>query len=404
VSTLQFNPLDPELVRDRHSIYRRFRESGPVHFEEALGTYFVWGHEEARQVLRAPGGELHFAEFQATRLPAGVSAEEQPYCQGLGDFLLAKMGADHRRVRATVAKHFTPVRVAAMREQMTAKAGELVDGFAGQGEVEIMEAFALPLPLSSISSLLGIGAADSARIARHLRHFKLAIQLTPLTPGQLDQVNAGFATLREIFSEIIAARRANPGEDLLSMLISEYERGELTEEELFAAAWGLYAAGHESTAGFIGLSLLVLLEHPEQLLALRKDMTLIPTAVEELLRYRGLAEATHRILPEPIEVAGHRIPAGTPIVVYFTSANRDERWCPRAEEFVITAERPTDHFAFSDGPHKCAGQHLARATLSVALSTLLTRLPNLRLDGEVEWDLENLPIITAKRVRLAWDT
>jgi pimeloyl-[acyl-carrier protein] synthase len=404
VTTLQFNPLDPELIRDRHAIYRRFRDAGPVHFEETLGAHFVWGHDEARQVLKAPGGELHFAEFQSTRLPDGVRADEQPYCQGLRDFLLAKMGEDHSRVRRTFVKHFTPARVSAMHDQMTVRANDLVDTFVDRGEVEIMEAFALPLPLSLISSLLGIDESESARIAVHLRHFKLAIQLTPLDHDQLEQVNSGFARLQEIFTEIIAERRQNPGGDLLSMLISEHERGELTEGELFAAAWGLYAAGHESTAGFTGLSLITLLDHPDQLAALREDPTLITGAVEELFRYRGFAEATHRILPEAIELAGHRIPAGTPIVVYFTSANRDERWCPRAEEFDITVPRPGDHFAFSDGPHKCAGRHLARATVGVALSTLLARLPNLRLAGEVQWDLENLPIISAKRIPLAWDT
>lgn len=403
VAALAFDPFAPGLAIDPFPTYRRLRTRAPVHYEQALGTYFVWGHEEARQVLRHPDGDLRFVDFQATRMPDGVDAREQAYCKGLRDFLLAKGGEDHRRVRGAYARHFTPGRVDRLRAKIATRANELIDAFEADGEVEIMESYALPLPLSIISELLAIDAAHAERIAGHLRHFKLAIQFTPLDQAHLGLVNQGFEGLQRCFAEIIAERRRNPGDDLLSQLVAEADAGTLSDGELFAAAWGLYAAGHESTAGFTGTSLVTLLEHPDELALLRESPDLVPSAVEELLRFKGLAHATHRILPEPIELGGHTIPAGTPIVVYFTSANRDERWCPHGEAFDITRERPGEHLAFSDGRHKCAGRHLARATLTAALGALIARLPHLRIEREIEWDTENLPIITPKRLHLAWE-
>ena len=402
-SESSFNPFDPRLVETPYEIYREQRERAPVTYEESLGAYFVWGYEEAREVLRNPHGDLRYVEFQRTRLPEGIGPEDQPYCQAVRDLVLMKAGDEHKRVRATFAKHFTPRRVEALRDRITTKARELLEGFKADGHTELMESFARPLPLFTVGKLLGISEADTARIAEHVHYFELAIQFVPLNGEQLEHVNAGFGALREIFSEIIANRRANPGDDLLSMLITEGDAGALTDGELIAAGWGLYATGHDTTAQFLCSAIVTLLEHPDQLALLQQEPDRIPGAVDELLRFRGFAPVTHRILSEPLELAGCRIPANTPILVYLAAGNHDPRWCPHAEELDLWAESSPDHLAFSDGPHKCVGRHLARLTLTIELETLLGNLRGLRLNGDVEWNHDNLPIIAPRRLPLAWD-
>jgi pimeloyl-[acyl-carrier protein] synthase len=398
-----FNPFDPRLADAPYSIYREQRERSPVTYEESLGAYFVWGYEEVREVLRHSQGDLRYVDFQRTRLPEGITPEDQPYCQAVRDLVLMKAGADHKRVRATFARHFTPRRVQALHERIAAKAHELLDGFKANGQTELMESFARPLPLFTIGSLLDVSEADTARIAEHVHYFELAIQFVPLNAEQLAHVNAGFGGLRDIFSEIIADRRAHLGDDLLSMLIAEADAGALTDGELIAAGWGLYATGHDTTAQFLCSAIVTLLEHPDQLALLQQEPDRIPGAVDELLRFRGFAPVTHRIFPEPLELAGRTIPANTPILVYLAAGNHDPRWCPHAEELDLSVESSPDHLTFGDGPHKCVGRHLARLMLTVELETLLTGLCGLRLNGKVEWNHDNFPIIAPRRLPLAWD-
>ena len=400
---MRFNPFDPRLAVDPYTVYREVLRDGPAHYDPELGTCFVWGHDEARNVTRIPTGDLRFVEFQAARLPAGRAPADQAYCQGLRDFVVAKSGDDHRRVRGTFARHFTPARVASLHAMTLDTAHGLVDRFAADGRAEMIAAFASPLPLTVISSLLGIGSADTERIAEHLLYFTRAIQFLPMSEEELDHVNEGFVGLRQCFEEIVANRRDDRGDDLLSMLITEADDGVLSHGELLAAAWGLYAAGYETTTGVIGLALLTLLEHPDQLALLRADRSLIPGAVEELLRFRGLSQAVHRIFPEPVEVGGETVPPGAPVVCYIAAGNHDERWCTDPSRFDVTRSGPADHLTFSDGPHKCPGQHLARSTIAVAIETVLDRLPGLRLAGEVTWNTRNLPLLPVEELPLAWD-
>lgn len=396
-----FNPLDPRLIEDPYPVYREIRDADPVHFEEMLGWWFVMSHAEAAETLRVQDGDLRFVEFQHARMGRDVTAE--PYVEGLRDFVLMKGGEDHKRVRRSFNQLFTPARVNGMRDTMVATAHDLLDAFPQQGSADLMTVFALPLPLSIISRLLDISPAEEHEIDGLLKHFKLAIQFLPMTDEQLDQANASIGGLTEYFTDLIARRRRNMGDDLLSMLIAEADAGHLTEPELVANAWGLYGGGHETTANTMCTAILTLLEHPEQLEMLRNDPSLVGQTVDEVLRYCGPTQATHRIFDHEMELGGHTIPADTPIVVYLAAANHDEKWCPHADTFDITRTEPRNHLTFSEGPHKCVGRHLAKVTLEVALEVLVSRLEGLRLDGEVEWDRENLPFRAPTGLNIAWD-
>jgi hypothetical protein len=395
-----WNPMDPALIDDPHARYRALREVDPVYFEETLGWWFVTGHEEATEVLRAPDGEMRYLDFQQMRMGRDVS--EEPYCRGLSSFLPTVSLEDHHRIRGTFKKHFTPKRVQAMRDDVTATAHALLDAVHAEGKMDLCPAYTSKLPLASISKLLAIPESEQAQIAEHITHFKLAIQFLPMNDEELAKANASISGLGEQFTALIARRRENLGEDLLSVLIREADEGVLTEDELVANAWGLFAGGFDTTGSAIAGAMVQLFEHPEQLNTLRADFSLIPDAVEELLRFAGPVQAQHRIFPREITVGGHTIAPGTPIVTYLIGANRDERWIPGGEQLDVTRTGTHAHLAFGNGAHRCPGRHLATMVTEVALETLFTRLDRLRLDGDVVWDTENLPSVMPKSVPVAW--
>lgn len=399
---LAFNPLDPRLVDDPHAVYREVREAnGHVHVQKGLGLCVVMGLEEGREVFRQ-GGDLRFLEFQRVR--QGNAVEGEPYCRGLRDFVLMKAGEDHKRVRGTFSRQFGPARVEAMRDQIAETAHSLIDRFADDGEVELMEAFAAPLVLSSITRLLDVPEEDVPQIVEWLEGFKVAIQGLPMNDQQLAMANSSIESLRSYFTGLLAQRRERPGDDLLSRLVAEADADNLTEDELVANAWGLYAAGGETTTGAVGNAVITLVEHPDQLQLLIEDPTLLPNAVEELMRFAGPGQAQFRMLRHEIELAGCPIPADTPIAIYFAASNRDPRCYEDPERFDITRDPPPrDHLGFGSGPHKCAGQHLARATLAAALTALFTRLDGVRIAGDIEWPTDSMLFRGPVRLPIAWE-
>ena len=397
-----WNPLDPQLAPDPYPQYAALRDRDPVYFEEAFGWYFVTGHEEAQRVLREQGGEMRFDMFQRMRMGRDVSAE--PYYRGLKDFLPAiGPDEDHKRIRGTFQRHFTPRRVAALREETASAAARLVDELRPRGEANLVADYAQLLPKMSISALLAIGDEDQRRILEHLTHFKRAVQFLPMDDEALANANATIGGLDAVFTEIIARRRQALGDDLLSMLIREADEGVLTEEELVSNSWGLFAGGYDTTGGATANGMIELLQRPSELARLRADPTLIPGAVEELLRLSGPVQAQHRVFPVDVEIGGHTVPAGTPVVTYLIAGSRDPRWTEDPDALNIDRDGISGHLAFGDGKRKCPGRHLARMTMEVAIEALITGLDGLRLAGPVVWDVENLPALMPTVVPIAWN-
>lgn len=378
-----FNVLDPALVRDPYPIYQRLREHGPIHPVDGLGWWAAMGYDAASQVISASDGEIRYVEFQKLRAPDG---DQQPYCKGAADFVLMKTGKDHRRLRHAFVRTFTRPRVEALRPQIERTAHALIDGFATDGEVELIGRYCMQLPLDTISQLLGVPREDQPKVAHLMEGFAVALQWLPLSEEELQMANDAITGLQEYFRVLIAERRAHRGDDLLSALIGEADAGAITEDELVANAWGLYAAGHETTGSAIGNGVLCLIDHPDQLALMLSDRTLVPKAVEEIMRFRGLAQGAHRIFDHEVEIAGKKIPAGTPIVSYFASANRDETKVDDPNRFDITRQQKIRHLSFSGGPHTCAGQHLAVAEMEIAIEVLFSRLEDLQVVGDIRWN------------------
>ncbi len=285
-------------------------------------------------------------------------------------------GADHRRLRDLVHVAFTPGRVQALEARIAVLAEALLDKLPEGAPFDLIESFALPLPLAVISELLGIPEADRGEFRRRME----GLLDSSLGPLQLvANVPSAFQTMA-FFRRLVARRREEPGDDLVSALVhAESEGSRLNEDELLAMLFLLLFAGHETTVNLLATGTWALLRHPGELARLRDDPSVLPGAIEELLRYASPVEqAGARYAREPIRMHGETIPTGAMVLLLLGSANRDEDEF-EAPDVLNLSRTPNRHVAFGQGPHYCIGAPLARLEARVALPLLLRRAPNLRL-------------------------
>ena len=289
---------------------------------------------------------------------------------------------EHTRLRTLVAKAFTQRRVEAMRPRIRELAESLVDELVASGPpVDLVENYALSLPVVVICEMLGVPTADRPKF----RYWTDAVMsASELTAEQFKKVREDF---RGYMAGLVETRRAEPSDDLMSAMIeARDERDRLSEIELIDMGQALLVAGHEATAAQLSNFLLVLFRHPDRLAELRADRALLPAAVEELSRYVALGGiATFpRYATEDVEVGGTLVRAGEPVLAALSVANHDPAQFPDPAELRFDrGECP--HVAYGHGPHRCLGAQLAKVELQEGLWALLDRLPNLRLGGEVEW-------------------
>jgi cytochrome P450 len=261
-------------------------------------------------------------------------------------------------------------------ELVVAVANELVDAFAEQGRADLVRQFNFPFPTKVISGILGLPKEDY----RQFQRWSTAI-LSFFT--KLDEAVAASREVKEYLAVILAERRENPREDLISDLAqAELEGEHLSDEEIFSFLRLLLPAGVETTYRATGNLLFSLLANPEQLAAVRDDRSLVPQAIEEALRLEVPLLNITRLATADAEVGGVTIPAGSTVMLMLAAANRDENRYPDPDSFNIFRENPKPHISFGNGPHACIGLHLARLEMRTALNVLLDRLPNLRMDPE----------------------
>ena len=263
----------------------------------------------------------------------------------------------------------------------------MLDAAQDAGRVDLVDALAFPLPFAVIAEMLGTPPADHERI-RQLTG-TLVRSLEPVAdPAMVAAIAEADAELSASAAEMIAWKRANPADDLLTALVNAEDDGDvLDDDELIAQTLLLYIAGHETTVNLIAGGTLALLRHPGQLARLREDPALVGNAVEELLRYDSPVQASRRVTLEPVTVGGVTIPAGAFVMASLGSANRDERfWGADAAELRLDRDNARQHVSFGAGPHHCLGASLARLEASIALGRMTARFPGLALDGEVTWN------------------
>ncbi|MFJ5726062.1 cytochrome P450 [Streptomyces sp. NPDC093149] len=364
--------LGQEFIDDPYPVYERMRGQSPVHRvkTDASGEFWlVLGHAEGRAALADPRLSNDIRHSAAWEDDGGNS---------IGLNMVQTDPPQHTRLRGLVAKDFTPGCIEALRPKVQRIADELVDVMLPLGRVDLVEAFALPLPLAVICELLGVPEND--RKTFHDWYLESTDFTRPKAAAAAAQAMTGY------LAELVAAKQREPGDDLLSALAGSMgeEEDRLSFEEMLGMAFLLLVAGYETAANLLSSGTLALLRHPDQLAALRADWSLLENAVEEMLRYEGPVETTaFRYAKEALEVGGTAIGAGESVAVVLAAASRDPRRFDRADGFDIRRDA-RGHMAFGYGIHHCLGAPLARMQGAIAFRTLLERCPGLALDVEPE--------------------
>ncbi|WP_308249965.1 cytochrome P450 [Sphaerisporangium fuscum] len=368
--------------RDPYPVYARARRTPGVVYEPELGAWLVSRYDDVREVLRRPDDFSSKGVLRPDVLPGPHALAEMASAPGGSPTVVSSDGAAHQRYRAPLVKGLSPTRVAALAPFADERAEALVDGFAEDGRVELVEAYAKRLPGEVIGRVLGLDAGDVPQ-ALSASHRAEELLFQPMPPDEQVRAAREVAALRHVFDRYARSRRESPRDDMITEMVRALAPGdgEPTDEqrnEVVSNLANFLLAGHLTTTALIGTAVLNLLRHRDQWELLCERPELAPAAVEEAARFDAPVQAFHRTVARPVTLAGVELPAGASVLVAFGSANRDETRFDRPDVFDIT-RRPVRHVAFGHGVHACPGSQLAREQVRVTLETLARRLPGLRL-------------------------
>ncbi|ASR34516.1 cytochrome [Prauserella marina] len=377
-------PFDPAPGLERR---RNGGQVQPLPLLNGAEAFLVTGFDAARAVLADPRfSSDRFRHRDATHLrPDEVAelaassrqaepAQTQPRTDGMFIFMDPP---EHTRLRRLLTGQFTVKRMKELEPRLTQIAVERIEAMRSKGtEADLVPEYTLPVPSLMICELLGVDYADREEFQHNT-----AVGLNLNSSGE-ERAKASGA-LYAFIQRLVADKQRHPADDLLSGLIHDADPP-LTDGQLVDMTLVLLGAGHETTANMLGLGTLALLEHPEQLAALRADPSLIDNTVEELLRYLSIVQlGVTRVAKEPVTVDGVDIPAGATVVIATPEVNRDPRFFPEPDRFDLRRSR-SPHLAFGHGVHQCLGQQLARIEMRIGFQELITRLPSLRLATPAE--------------------
>lgn len=365
--------------------YARMRADAPICQELGLhGEGKIWVITRYADVQAVLLDHKRFVKnWRNTRTPAELAQLQPPseLDNLLSQHMLNMDGADHLRLRTLVNKAFGARIIQQVRGRVQQIADELIAAFPANGETDLIDAYAFPLPIVVIAELLGIPAADRDRF----RLWSNAFIAPSLNEAEWQATEKLLREFVAYLGQVFAQRRQAPRDDLISALVQAEEAGDkLSEPELYAMVILLIVAGHETTVNLIGNGVLALLQNPEQLRQLREQPALMESAVEEFLRYCGPVErATFRFAAEDLELDGQLIRRGDPVLPVLLSANHDETAFAAADQLDLTRTN-NRHLGFGHGVHYCVGAPLARLEGQIAIQTLIQRLPHLRLAAPVD--------------------
>jgi cytochrome P450 len=388
-------PDDPEAIvaclfdarcrGELYPLYHALRARAPVHRTEdphMRGVWMVSRFADALAIYRNPRA----VSDPATAEHFDHARAGGPFYQLLKQAMLFLESEDHARVRRIVVQAFTPRSIARVRPITERIAGELIARVARQGEMDVVSEFAYPLPIKVIAQLLGVPETDFPEIERYAWDFARGSEFSAVENERTRRADAAALGFREYFEHLIAKRRGDLGDDVLSALIAAEDDGSrLDHDEVVATSVLLLQAGHETTTDALGNALVALFRHPDQLAVLREDPAGTRNAVEELLRYDSTNQLNNRLLLDDVSLGGVDLSAGDHVAVLIGSANRDPAQCREPDQLQLDRPSP-QHLAFAFGAYHCVGSALARTELEVALRALLDRLPGLRpATGTFSW-------------------
>ncbi len=373
---------------DPYAIFAAMRADDPVFCQPGVdGETMIWFVTRYDDVATVLLDNERFVRDPRLALTPEELAEQPspPSLEMIENNMLNRDGEDHRRLRRLVTKAFTPKVVEQLRPRIQAIADELLDAVETRGEMDLAAEYAFPLPITVIAELLGVPTADQDRF----RAWSDAMITPAIGEKEMERFLAQMGEFIAYLQNLFAERRADPQDDLVSALLRARDEGDaLSEEEVFGTVVLLIVAGHETTVGLIGNGVLHLLRQPDQLERVRSDESLLPSAIEELLRFEGPVErALNRWAAADVELGGKTIRRGELVIAIVASADRDRDRFPDPDRLDVT-RADNKHIAFGRGAHYCLGAPLARLEAEIALATLFRRLPGLRLavePAQLEW-------------------
>jgi len=370
----------PAKLDNPYADFAYFRRHRPVFYYEPMNTWFIFRYEDVERLFMDPRLSSKRMDAFIEGAPADMREEIRGFTRIFDRWVLMLDGPEHSRLRKLLHRGFSPRVVATFQEMITELANELLDRVQGHGAMDAAADFAHPLPVMVICGLLGVPRGERDRVMHWADSIADFFNDLPITARNTQRFKGSSAEMITSVRGLIAARRAEPKGDFLSELVQAQEDGQgLTEEEILANCIVLLIAGHETTRNLIGNAVYLLLTHPEQLTRLRRDPSLYRNAIEETLRFESVHPMMPRIAAEDFALHGQQIRKGQFVYLCMGSSNRDPDHFPDPDVYDIT-KQPDKHLAFGIGPHFCLGAPLARQEAQIALQTLLTRMPNLKLD------------------------
>ena len=385
-SELGFAPADLSFIGNPYPVYERLRSTGPILYDQQTDHWLVPRYADVNALLRDRrfGRTYHHLASDSEMGRPDTPESLAPFWHLIRNGILDMEPPDHTRVRKLVSKAFTPRMVEGLRERIQAIVDRLIDGIAGAGEFDLISSLAEPLPVEVIAEMLGVPSSDRHLLRPWSAEICLMYELNPSEEYAGRAVNAS-VEFSDYLRMLSRERRADPQEDLISALAQVVEEGQrLTEDELIGTCVLLLNAGHEASVNVTGNGWWALFRNPDQLRLLRHDPSLVPAAIEELMRYDTPLQMFERWVLEDSEVCGVPIRKGSELGLLFGSSNHDPAVFRDPDRLDVTrVDNP--HLSFGAGIHFCLGAPLARLELEVSFSTLLRRIPTMELVAEPEW-------------------
>jgi len=382
--------VSKEFLEDPYPTLRQLREEDPVHWSDSIGAWILTRYDDV--VTTFKDVSRYSNEGRLARVVEYLPAESRAKFKIFEDHFRQKSlihsdPPDHTRLRGVVTKALTPRLVEATRPRIQAIADELLDSVQHDGRMDVMKDLAIPLPVTVLAEIFGVPKSDLG-LFKGWADDLLAFQGVNKPPeAVLERSQKALVQIRAYMAGLIAERRRQPREDLLSALVAA-ESGALSETELLNSCITLLVAGHETTTSLIGNGIYTLLRNADQWRLLQNDRSLLTSAIEEMLRYESPVARQPRLMKQDAEMGGKQIRKGQMVFQMLNAANRDPAYFTDPDQFDIR-RRPNVHMAFGVGVHFCVGATLARAEGQIVFLTVLERLPGLRLvEDKPNWDIE----------------
>ena len=379
-----YHLLDPAILANPYSLYKRLREADPVHWDPFLHAWVATSYKDVVEVM---------LRFSADRTPSpeqlealGMMAELQPVAQVMVKQMLFMDAPAHTRLRAVCATAFTPARVSGLRRHIQEIADQLIDRALDSGRMDVIADFANPLPAIVTAELFGVPVEDHENLKTWSTDFAEMLGNFQHNPDRARAVLKSTENMLAYFQSAIRDQARHPRAGLVqSLMNAEVDGSRLTEEEVIANLIVTMVGGQETTTNLIGNGLVSLLRNPDQLELLKNDPSIVASAIEELLRYESPSQHTARLAPADMVLGGKQIKKRQAVIAVFAAANRDPERFSNPDTLDLR-RLDNRHVAFAWGAHYCFGAPLARMEGQIAFETVLRRLPNLRLETqELAW-------------------